>query len=52
LNIADDIVMERQDSTTGRDFYRKTVKLSKSGKTSPYMNGFLFMPGVEAPSNP
>jgi hypothetical protein len=42
VNLADDIVTDKLDSDGARFFYNKTVKLSKAGKSSPYMNGFLF----------
>ena len=42
LNLADEIVNGKRSPDAARDFYRKTLKLSAAGKTSPYMNGFLF----------
>jgi hypothetical protein len=42
LNLADEIVTGKRSPDEARAFYRKTLKLSASGKVSPYMYGFLF----------
>jgi hypothetical protein len=42
LNLAAEIVNNTRSSDEAREFYRKTVELSASGKTSAYMSGFLF----------
>jgi hypothetical protein len=42
LNLADEIVTDKRSPDESRDFYRKTLRLSESGKTSAYMGGFLF----------
>lgn len=45
LNLADEIVRGKTKVADARAFYDQTVKLSESGKTSPYMKGLLFQPG-------
>jgi hypothetical protein len=42
LNLADEIVKEKRTVEDARDFYARTEKLSKAGKSSAYMSGFLF----------
>ena len=42
LNLADEIVADKWSADEARDFYRKTVRLSESGKSSAYMTGFVF----------
>lgn len=42
LNLADEIVADKRNVQEARDFYRKTRKLSESGKFSSYMDGLLF----------
>jgi hypothetical protein len=42
VNLAQEIVAGKRTPAEARDFYRKTVRLSESGKSSPYMTGFLF----------
>lgn len=44
LNLADEILAGKRRPDAARDFYLKTMKLSASGKSSPYMDGFLFPP--------
>lgn len=44
LNLADEIVSDKRSPQEARDFYRKTVKLSESGKSSVYTGGLLFQP--------
>lgn len=53
LNLADEIVSDKRSPQEARDFYRKTVELSQSGKSSAYMEGLLFQPVKKAaPSIP
>ncbi|MFI5351188.1 MAG: hypothetical protein ACHQ2Z_16710 [Elusimicrobiota bacterium] len=47
LNLADEIVNDKRNADEARDFYRKTTKLSESGKTSAYTDGFLFPLSVD-----
>lgn len=42
LNLADEIITDKRNVDDARDFYRKTETLSKAGKSSAYMEGFLF----------
>jgi hypothetical protein len=42
LNLADEIVNDRRSVEDARDFYRETARLSRSGKSSRYLEGFLF----------
>ncbi len=42
LNLADEIVTGKRTAEDARLFYRKTIKLTSSGKSSPYLEGFLF----------
>ncbi|MDE2291139.1 MAG: hypothetical protein KGL53_03560 [Elusimicrobia bacterium] len=42
LNLADEIVTDKRTAQEARDFYRKTVRLSQSGKSSPYMESLFF----------
>ncbi|HAM36369.1 MAG TPA: hypothetical protein DEB40_05860 [Elusimicrobia bacterium] len=42
LNLADEVIKGKKSSVEARDFYARTVSLSKAGKTSPYMQGLLF----------
>ncbi|MFI5349574.1 MAG: hypothetical protein ACHQ2Z_08530 [Elusimicrobiota bacterium] len=42
LNLADEIITEKRSVEEARDFYAKTEKLSRSGKSSAYMDGLLF----------
>ena len=44
LNLADEIVNGKRTADEARDFYRKTLKLAASGKTSAYMERLLFPP--------
>lgn len=46
LNLADEIVKNERTVEDARDFYLKTEKLSKAGKSSRYLEGLLF-PGRE-----
>ncbi|HEX4047104.1 MAG TPA: hypothetical protein VH309_04695, partial [Elusimicrobiota bacterium] len=51
LNLADEIVTGKRTPDEAKDFYRKTMKLSKAGKSSSYMSGFLFtVGGATAPA--
>jgi hypothetical protein len=49
MNLADEIVTGKREVADARDFYKKTVSLSKSGKSSPYMSGLLFPPQEQLP---
>jgi hypothetical protein len=42
LNLADEIVNDRRSVEEARDFYRETERLSRSGKSSRYIDGLLF----------
>jgi hypothetical protein len=42
LNLADEIVTQKRSVEDARDFYAKTERLSKAGKSSAYMVGILF----------
>ncbi|HEX4048215.1 MAG TPA: hypothetical protein VH309_10295 [Elusimicrobiota bacterium] len=42
LNLAEEIVDDKRGVEDARDFERKTEALLKSGKTSPYLDGFRF----------
>jgi len=42
LNLADDIVNEKRSVEDARFFLRNTLRLEKSGKSSPYTEGLLF----------
>jgi hypothetical protein len=42
LNLADEIVNGKRTANQARDFYRRTLSLEASGKSSPYLQGFLF----------
>jgi hypothetical protein len=42
LNLADEIVAGKRTAEEARLFYRKTVRLAASGKSSAYLDGFLF----------
>jgi hypothetical protein len=42
LNLADEIVTDKRSVEDARDFYMKTERLSKAGKSSAYMDGLMF----------
>lgn len=42
LNLADEIVAGRRTADEARDFYRRTVQIGPSGKSSAYTTRFLF----------
>jgi hypothetical protein len=42
LNLADEIITGKRSAEDARLFYRDTARLSQSGKTSPYVEGFRF----------
>ncbi|MBI2787989.1 MAG: hypothetical protein HYX59_04845 [Elusimicrobia bacterium] len=44
LNLADEVIREKRTPEDAREFYMETVKLSRAGKTSPYMQGLMFRP--------
>ena len=50
MNLADEIVNDKRSPDEARDFYRKTLKLSESGKSSAYTDGFLFPLSVDQSS--
>lgn len=51
LNLADEIVTGKRTPDEAKDFYNKTMKLSRAGKSSAYMSGFLFsVGGANAPA--
>lgn len=45
LNLAEEIATNKRTVEDARDFYRKTEGFSKSGKSSPYLNGLMFATG-------
>jgi hypothetical protein len=47
LNLTDDIVTEKRGAEEAREFYEKTLQLAAAGKSSPYLEGFLFQPPNE-----
>jgi hypothetical protein len=42
LNLSEEIVTGKRSVEDARDFYRKTEELSRSGKASSYLDGFVF----------
>lgn len=44
LNLANDVASGKRSPKEARDFYRRTVKLAASGKSSPYLERLLFEP--------
>lgn len=42
FNLADEIVNGKRSVKEARDFSRRTEELAKAGKSSPYLEGFLF----------
>jgi hypothetical protein len=42
LNLADEIIKGKRTVEDARDFYVKTTRLAAAGKSSPYLNGFMF----------
>ena len=44
LNLADEIVRGIKTPQEARDFYAETTELAAAGKTSPFMQGLLFLP--------
>jgi hypothetical protein len=49
LNLADEIVAGTRTPSQAREFYRRTVQLSESGKSSPYMSGIIFSIRIPPP---
>jgi hypothetical protein len=50
LNLAKDIADGKRSVKSARDFYAKTDELARSGKSSPYLEGFGFtVDGVKVP---
>ncbi len=52
LNLADEIVHGKRTVEEARDFYTKTARLSAAGKSSPYLNGFIFDVHNDVSPNP
>jgi hypothetical protein len=44
MNLADEVIREKRTPEDAREFYLSTVKLSRAGKSSPYMQGLMFQP--------
>lgn len=44
LNLADEVMRGRRGVRDARDFYDAASNLSEAGKSSPYMQGLLFVP--------
>lgn len=44
MNLADEVIREKRTPEDAREFYLQTMKLSRAGKTSPYMQGLMFRP--------
>ncbi len=42
LNLADAIISDKRSVDDARDFLRRTERLAKSGRSSPYLDGFVF----------
>jgi hypothetical protein len=42
LNLAEEIVSEKRSVEDAREVYRKVTEFYESGKSSPYLNGFVF----------
>ncbi len=47
LNLVDDIVKGQRSVLAARGFYQKVKVFEKMGKSSPYLNGFIFTMGNE-----
>ncbi len=52
LNLADDIVTEKRSAEDAKAFYAKALQLSAAGKSSQYLEGFLFEPPNEKTVTP
>ena len=52
LNLAGEIAAGKWSAKGARDFYSKTEEFSKSGKTSPYLEGFVFPIGSDKAAAP
>jgi len=48
LNLADEVLRGRRSARDARDFYDAAANLSSAGKSSPYMQGLLFVPAGAA----
>jgi hypothetical protein len=48
LNLAAEIVADKWNADEARDFYAKTMRLSESGKSSAYLEGFVFPLGEQS----
>ncbi len=42
MNLADEVIREKRTPEDAREFYQQTLKLSRAGKSSPYMQGLMF----------
>ncbi len=51
LNLADEVVRGKRTAKDAAEFRAKTARLRDSGKSSPYLERLLFVPGG-APANP
>lgn len=45
LNLADEVIQGRRSPKSAQDFRRKQLSLRDAGKTSPYLERLLFVPG-------
>ena len=45
LNLADEIARGRKTAAQARGIYAKVSALAAAGKSSPYLEGFIFKPG-------
>ncbi|MDD5303158.1 MAG: hypothetical protein PHS14_08615 [Elusimicrobia bacterium] len=52
LNLADDIVTEKRTAAEARAFYAMTLRLEAAGKSSSYLEAFLFEPPNEKTVTP
>lgn len=52
LNLADEVLRGRRGPKDAAEFRAKTARLRDSGKSSPYLEGLLFVPGGSNPESP
>lgn len=52
LNLADDVLRGRRTPQDAAEFRAKTARLSDSGKSSPYLERLMFVPGGSNPESP
>ncbi len=50
LNLADEVLQGRRTPKDAAEFRARAARLRDSGKSSPYLEGLLFMPGGRDPS--